>query len=170
MTIAEEIKKESHPTRVKKRLLDKGDSMIARIFVVALSLYGQPLLAQVADAAARTTPMPNQGAYMLQVLLGLLFVIGLVFALAWILKRVGQGNLVGGQQMKVVAAMPMGTRERIALVEVGGQHILLGVTATQINTLHVFDERVDFDQAAEKTNSDFAAKLKEILTKGTEKS
>ncbi|MGH1371888.1 MAG: flagellar biosynthetic protein FliO [Cellvibrionaceae bacterium] len=129
-----------------------------------------PVFAQVQDAVKSSTPMPNQGAYMMQVLLGLLFVIGLVFALAWILKRVGQGSLVGGQQMKVVAAMPMGTRERIVLVDVGGQHILLGVTATQINSLHVFDEPVDLSRASESAPTDFSAKLKEILTKGTEKS
>ena len=106
---------------------------------------------------------------MVQVLLGLLFVVGLVFALAWLLKRVGQGSLVGSRQMKIVASLPLGTRERLALVEVGGQHILLGITPTSINTLHVFDEPVDLESTAEE-GSDFATKLKDILNKGTVKS
>lgn len=162
LSAADQVKSHSHNI--------KTTFVMHKLFLMLSFLYCAPLYSQVEEAAKRTTPMPNQGAYMMQVLLGLLFVIGLVFALAWILKKVGQGNLVGGQQMKVVAAMPMGTRERIALVEVGGQHILLGVTATQINTLHVFDEPVDLNQPSEGGASDFSAKLKEILTKGAVKS
>mgnify|MGYP003684281659 CR=1 FL=1 len=147
----------------KSRLVTKFMSVIA-------FTYCSPLYSQIEETAQRSTPMPNQGAYMAQVLLGLLFVIGLVFALAWILKRVGQGSLVGGQQMKVVAAMPMGTRERIALIDVGGQHILLGITPSQINTLHVFEEPIDLNKAPDASGSDFSAKLKEILMKGAVKS
>lgn len=147
----------------------KSRLMTTLMSVLAIS-YCSPLYSQIEETAQRSTPLPNQGAYMAQVLLGLLFVLGLVFALAWILKRVGQGSLVGGQQMKVVAAMPMGTRERIALIDVGGQHILLGITSTQINTLHVFEEPIDLNKASDASGSDFSAKLKEILTKGAVKS
>jgi len=144
-----------------------------RVYVGALGaacwVLSSNVYAQVEAGAKAATPMPNQSAYMMQVLLGLLFVLGLVFALAWLLKRVGQGSLVGGQQMKVVAAMPMGTRERIALVDVGGQHILLGITSTNINTLHVFPEPVDLSPNSSNAGSDFSAKLKEILSKGAVK-
>ncbi|MAZ88226.1 MAG: flagellar biosynthetic protein FliO [Cellvibrionaceae bacterium] len=142
----------------------------AVIVWASILLLNSSLVVAEAEKNAVAPPMPNQGAYMLQVLLGLLFVIGLVFALAWILKRVGQGTLVASQQMKVVAALPMGTRERIALVEVGGQHLLLGITPTQINTLHVFDEPVDLEAAGQSSTSEFSVKLKEILSRGSVKS
>jgi flagellar protein FliO/FliZ len=147
---------------------------VARLFSVAVGaaffVLTSSVYAQAESNVKATATMPNQGAYMMQVLLGLLFVLGLVFALAWLLKRVGQGSLVGGQQMKIVAAMPMGTRERIALVDVGGQHILLGITSTNINTLHVFPEPVDFSSDSDATGSEFSSKLKDILSKGVVKS
>ena len=64
--------------------------------------------------------------------------------------------------MKIVAAMPLGTRERIVVIEVGGQQLLLGITATQINTLHVFSEPV-VDTQSVTGQSEFGKKLMAIL-------
>jgi Cu(I)/Ag(I) efflux system membrane fusion protein len=49
------------------------------------------------------------------------------------------------------------TRERIALVDVGGKQILIGVTPQAIRTLHVFDEPVVAPD--EPVSGDFARKL-----------
>lgn len=121
--------------------------------------------AQVGRAAGA---MPDQGAYLVQVLLGLMFVLALVFAAAWLLKRVGQGTFTGSGHMNIVATLPMGTRERIVLVDVGGQQILLGITATTINTLHAFDEPVITRDDTSKP-SDFASKIREVMAKGVVK-
>lgn len=144
-------------------------TFITRVIVTAIGLCVSLLsVAQTEQPVASdaATAMPHQGAYMVQVLLGLVFVLSLVFACAWLVKRLGQGTLVGSAQMKVLATLPMGTRERIALIEVGQQQLLLGVTATSINTLHVFDEPV-ISPIADGADKDFASKLREILAKGT---
>lgn len=134
-------------------------------------LYSATVLA-AADAQSSSAQvrqvggaLPDQGAYLLQVLLGLIFVLGLVFAAAWLMRRVGPGTFVAGNQMKVLAAMPLGTRERVVLLEVGGQQLLLGITATSINTLHAFDEPVI--SAPDKAPSgDFASKIREVMARG----
>ncbi|WP_439134310.1 flagellar biosynthetic protein FliO [Pseudomaricurvus sp.] len=123
----------------------------------------------VAQAGKAAASMPSQGAYLFQVLLGLIFVLALVFAAAWLLKRVGQGTLTGSGHMKIVATLPMGTRERIALVDVAGKQILLGITATTINTLHAFDEPV-ITEEDQSNPSDFASKIREVMAKGMVKS
>lgn len=123
--------------------------------------------AQTAGATVRQVggALPDQGSYLLQVLLGLLFVLGLVFAAAWLMRRVGQGTFTAGNQIKVMAAMPLGTRERVVLVDVGGQQLLLGITATSINTLHTFDEPVI--TAPDKAPvGDFASKIREVMARG----
>jgi flagellar biosynthetic protein FliO len=108
------------------------------------------------------TALPDSGAYLTQVFLALMVVIGLVFAVGWLMRRVGGGALVGSQHMKVLATMPMGTRERVALIDVAGQQLLVGVTATSINTLHVFPEPViESDHGA--ADSDFAHKLRALM-------
>jgi len=81
---------------------------------------------------------------MLQVTLGLVVVIALMFALAWLARRM---RLVPGAShnhaLKVLAVLPLSNRERLALVQVGDQQLLLGVTANQINCLHELEKPID---------------------------
>lgn len=100
---------------------------------------------------------------LLSVLFSLLLIIALIFALAWLLRRFGQGGFANAQAMKVVASLPLGTRERLLVVEVGGQQLLLGVTPQQIRTLHVFDEPVIDAQGAQ--SSDFKQRLMDIMNR-----
>lgn len=79
---------------------------------------------------------------LLSVLLSLLLIIGLILALAWFLRRFGQVGSSRQGAMRVVASLALGTRERLLLVQVGEQQLLLGVTPQQVRTLHVFDEPV----------------------------
>lgn len=123
-----------------------------------------------AQEAVKTTPiLANQGTYLVQVFLGLIFVIGLIFSMGWLLKRMGQGALGGGQHLKVLASLSLGTREKIALVQVGKQQLLLGITPSAINTLQTFDEPViNVETAAD--DSDFSQKLKTLLSNKSVKS
>jgi flagellar protein FliO/FliZ len=135
-------------------------------WMVPATLYASAAAQSTSVPAVRAaSALPDQGSYMLQVLLGLVFVLALVFASAWLLRRVSQGSFSASNHMQVLAALPMGTRERLVLVEVGGQQLLLGITATTINTLHAFDKPVI--TATEKASpSDFASKIREVMAKG----
>ena len=108
--------------------------------------------------------------HLLSVTLGLLVIVGLIFGLSWLVKRFAQGAFAGNQHLRVLATLPLGTRERLLLVDAAGQSILLGVTATSITSLHVFSSPIDI---AEKVNaqagqssfktSEFSQKLMDIL-------
>jgi flagellar protein FliO/FliZ len=78
-----------------------------------------------------------------QVTLALVLVLGAVFAVAWVIKRVrGFGNRVG-DAIDVIADIPLGQKERAVLLKVGQTQILVGVAPGQINTLHVLTEPLD---------------------------
>jgi flagellar protein FliO/FliZ len=78
-----------------------------------------------------------------QVTLALLLVLGAVFAVAWVIKRVrGLGNRVG-DAIDVIADIPLGQKERAVLLKVGTTQILVGVAPGQVNTLHVLTEPID---------------------------
>ncbi|WP_051234962.1 flagellar biosynthetic protein FliO [Marinimicrobium agarilyticum] len=109
------------------------------------------------------TGTTNAASQLLNVAFSLLLIIGLILALAWLLRRFGQGNFLNQQSMKIMASMPLGTRERLLVVEVGGQQILLGVTSHQINTLHVFDEPVV--DASGGTSTDFKKRLMALMNR-----
>lgn len=114
--------------------------------------------------AAGSSNKVGSGGQLLSVTMALLFIVMLIMAVSWFIRRFGQGVLANTNNMKIVATMPLGTRERVLLVEVGGQQILLGVTATQINTLHVFAEPVIIaPQTQAVPVSEFSRKLMAIL-------
>lgn len=63
-------------------------------------------------------------------------VIGSIFILGWLLRRLRTANLLGGhRQLKVVATLNVGQKERVIIVQAGAQQYLLGVTGQQINCL-----------------------------------
>lgn len=96
--------------------------------------------------------------------LGLVVVLGLIFGCAWLVRRVNGLHGVNTSAMRIVSVMSVGQRERIVLLEVGGQQILVGVTAHNVRTLHVFDEPVVSPKSPR--DSEFASRLQSMLQKG----
>jgi flagellar protein FliO/FliZ len=101
-----------------------------------------------------------------EVALGLALVVAVILAAAWAMRRMVPGATGAGAALRVVGALPLGPRERLLLVEVGGRQLLLGVTAQQISTLHSFDEPV-VPPGGGPVGSEFAARLREMLAPGT---
>jgi flagellar protein FliO/FliZ len=78
---------------------------------------------------------PNTGG-LLQTILALVLVLGLLLGLAWFLKRFGpRGMMGGGANVKLVGALNIGGRERIMVVEVGDQWIVVGASPGRVNAL-----------------------------------
>ncbi len=117
-------------------------------------------------AHLQPAPKIGSGAHLLNVTLGLFLIIGLIFGISWFVRRFGQGTFTANTHMKIIATMPLGTRERLVLIDAGGQQLLLGITPTQINTLHVFESPI-VATPGEANNSEFARKLMAILQRPT---
>jgi flagellar protein FliO/FliZ len=69
----------------------------------------------------------------------LLFVLGLILALAWLAKRMPGIAGSSNPALRVVASLSLGPRERVVVVDVGGQQLLLGVGAGGTRALHTLD-------------------------------
>jgi flagellar protein FliO/FliZ len=75
-----------------------------------------------------------------QTALSLALVLGAIFALAWLLRRV-QGFRAGGAgALQLRAGLQVGPKERVLLIRAGDKHLLLGVSSGQVRTLLVFDQ------------------------------
>lgn len=121
-------------------------------------------LLAVPALAAETVKPGIAGGDIISVVLGLVLVLLMIFGCAWLIKRLGAVPRAASGVIKVLAVLPLGARERITLVEVGGKQLLLGVTATQITTLHTFDEPVT-DATQLENNSEFAQKLHQLMSR-----
>lgn len=65
----------------------------------------------------------------------LLLVIGLILFLAWLLKRMRVPVFGQSNGLSVVKQLPVGTKERVMIIQAGEQQYLIGVTSQSIQLL-----------------------------------
>ena len=121
--------------------------------------------------AAEAAPAVGGGVagQLTQLVLGLLLVLGLIFFLAWLLRRVQQTGPGGkGQVIELIGSRALGPRDRLVLVQVGNEQILLGLTPGTISALHVLKEPVQVP-GTEQATPEFAQRLMELLGKDKDK-
>jgi flagellar protein FliO/FliZ len=97
----------------------------------------------------------------LKVTMALVFIVGLIFACAWVIRRMSGGVGINQKHIQVMSVMPLGTREKLMIVRAANEYLLLGVTPNGIQTLHRFDEPIDLIDSAQ--TSPFADRLKGLL-------
>ena len=90
---------------------------------------------------------PSAAGSLVQTMLSLGFVIALLVGLAWLLKRFGPKHITGGTTVKLVGALSVGARERILVVEVGEQWIVVGASPGRMNALATMP-RQEIDDSA----------------------
>lgn len=82
--------------------------------------------------AAATTP-PLAWEHVFATFGMLLVVLVVIFGLAWVVRKLN-GQLPGQRAgMKIVTSMALGTRERLLVVKVGNEYVLLGTTPNNIH-------------------------------------
>ena len=114
----------------------------AVLLLVGSAVVGAEVpVASAPQAVAGVPNMPGSD-YLLQLLLSLLVVVVSIVAVAWILRRVMHMQGAGGGNMRVLAGLSLGSRERVVVVEVGDTQLLLGVAPGRVVSLHVFDKPV----------------------------
>ncbi len=91
--------------------------------------------AQEASSSASLS-QPSGASSFLQMGMGLIVIVGLILFLAWLYRRVQPGAAGQVNAMNVLAAIPLGHRERLVMVKVIDRVLILGVTPQQINKLH----------------------------------
>ncbi len=82
---------------------------------------------------------------LLAIVLALGIVLGLAFAVIWLLRKLQDSRLgpgdeeVTGRSLRFVRALPLGPRERLVMIETGGEQMLLGVTGGVITLVAHWD-------------------------------
>ena len=101
----------------------------------------------------------------LQWLLSLFVVLAVILMLAWIAKK---SRVFGSnhQQLQVVATLPLGPKERIMVIKVGNEQVLVGVTGQQISLLKELPQPLVSNQPE---LNPFATKLAQMMKPHNEK-
>ncbi|MDR3417528.1 MAG: flagellar biosynthetic protein FliO [Nevskia sp.] len=102
-----------------------------------------------------------------QTALSLLLVLGAIFALAWLLRRVQAVRPGQGGVLSVRGGLQVGARERVLWIRAGETDLLIGVAAGRVQTLHVFDRPpAGSETPAEVTPPNFAEALRKLMRGG----
>lgn len=72
----------------------------------------------------------------MQAALALSLIVALLVGTAWLARKVSGGKGFGQGGMKIVGGVALGPRERIVLLEVGEEWLVIGIVPGQIRTLH----------------------------------
>ncbi|ATD62743.1 flagellar biosynthetic protein FliO [Janthinobacterium svalbardensis] len=127
------------------------------------------LPAMPAGAPMTMAPTSSAGS-LLQTILALVFVLALLIGLAWFMKRYGPKVMGGNNKMRVVSSLNLGGRERIVLVEVADQWIVVGASPGRINALATMPRQEgELPQLATAQNGPAAANFSEWLKQTIEK-
>ncbi|WP_334048168.1 flagellar biosynthetic protein FliO [Alteromonas gracilis] len=93
-------------------------------------------------AFAQSTQSITNPTSVLSIFLSLLVVVGVIFALAYVMRRFNV-TAMGSNQMKVAASMVVGTKEKIMVIQVGDEQHLIGITSHNISHLSKLDKNLD---------------------------
>jgi flagellar protein FliO/FliZ len=125
---------------------------------LALALIAAPA------CAAESHPAAAAGS-VLQVLLGLVAVLALMAGTAWLLKRFGVSGAAGSNVARVIGGVSVGNRERVVVVEVADQWIVVGVAQGRVSALSTMPRQERPASAQQPTPNNFAGWLKQTIDK-----
>ncbi|MCK4710577.1 MAG: flagellar biosynthetic protein FliO [Gammaproteobacteria bacterium] len=86
-------------------------------------------------------------------------------ALSWLTKKINRFRFITDDSLKIIGGLSMGSRERVVLMQVGDNQLLIGVTPGRINTLHVLDTPIETTdiKTNESPGQSFSNKLKAMM-------
>ncbi len=148
---------------------DVAAGKAAAVIEAAAPAPAAALPAMPPGAPMTMAPSSSAGS-LLQTIFALVFVLALLIGLAWVMKRYGPKAMGGNSKMRVVSSLNLGGRERIVLIEVADQWIVVGASPGRVNALATLPRQEgEPPQLAAAQNGPAAANFSEWLKQTIEK-
>ena len=120
------------------------------LFCIPHLCAAEVMMKQGADSPGMENPLSL--SYVIQILISFLAVVIFIFLLAWLMRKTGRFGSGSGQTIKIISSMSLGMREKIMILNVGGENIVVGIAPGQIRTLHVLNSEIDINKQDEENN------------------
>ena len=112
-----------------------------RLLLALFALMTVPAVAQEAVPAVSPSSLFT-GDYLLQVIGSFVVVILLLIGVLVLLRRFNGVSSQMSGNMRVISSVGVGQRERVVLLQVGAEQILVGVGPGNVRKIHAFDQPV----------------------------
>lgn len=133
-----------------------------KTWFVSLLLFAAPLMAdESAGQIAAVDPLSS--SYLSRITIGLVVILLLIFLLAWVMKKMQLTPQSGQQLIKIISAISVGHRDRIALIQVGDEQILVGLTPGRIEKLHELKTAIEITQDEKLAPRQFTEKFTRLM-------
>ncbi len=118
---------------------------------IILSLLLLPTSALAANTASAVKPLSLGNVF--SMLFGLAIVLGVLFGGAWLVKRLQnvRGQLPDQQLIKVLSVQQLGLKDRVMLLQVGEERVLVGSSNNGLRTLHSWKQGGSFQSAMQQS-------------------
>ena len=116
-----------------------------------------PVLAFAAEFESRIDEPTTRNAalsggiqtdYIVQVLLSLIVVVGVIVLLSYLVKKLNLQSRAGAGAVRVLSVVPIGAKDKLLLVEVGDEQLLLGSSPGSVTKLHKLEAPIEMDAKA----------------------
>lgn len=99
-----------------------------------------------------------------QMTMALVFVLGTILVFAYLFRRFTNFQSISTDSVRILGGLSLGSRERIVILKVGSEQILLGITPQKIEKLHVLKDVVSDDSCLPQNNHQtFAQRLSDTI-------
>lgn len=140
------------------RCMQSFFKLLRLMAVMACVLPAQALAAEfgsgIDDQPSRNSALAGsiQTDYVIQVLLSLVLVVGIIILLSFLLKKINLQARTGSGAVRILTVVPIGAKDRLLLVAVGEEQLLLGSSPGSVQKLHTLSKPIDTS-----SNSELAA-------------
>lgn len=120
--------------------------------------------AQAAAASAQVTPLSVGSVF--SVIFGLFVVLALLFGTAWLVRRLQRLQTAAPGILQPIAQQQLGLKERVMLLRIDQENILIACTGNGIRTLHTWQGPLPQGLSATTVAADtapFVEHLKRLL-------
>lgn len=100
-----------------------------------MSTSSIPALDQLPEAGAQAVSFAAMG----KSAVALIVIVGVLLAMKYLLQRLQTGTSHAPTVIQVISTRAIGQKEKIAVVEIEGRRLILGVTAAQITKLSEYN-------------------------------
>ena len=146
-------------------LADIGDKPAPKSEVLSPLSVSQPS-AKIQNLKSEPSSSLGSGS-IFQLFSGLFIVIISIVVIVWVMKRFGRFSFTGQQSVKLLGGISIGAREKLLLVEVGKEQILIGVAPGCINKIHLLTEKIEVQESAESFQTVMSDRIKGMFKKGS---
>ena len=131
-----------------------------RWILVLTGLLSAPALAQSQLDSPALEPLSTP--YLFKLTGGLLLVVVVILVFAWLVKKFNLNQQSQNGLIKIIAGLSIGTRDRIVLLQIGEEQILVGLTPGRIEKLHTLSQPLDAPEG-QLASSSFAEKFNRVM-------